>query len=152
VSARLCHGPSSSYADQLFSSDTPAELELVRQEALKGGADAAVVTNHWALGGAGAKDLAEAVIKACEGESQFKFLYDLELPIEEKIAIIAREVYGADGIELSELAKKQVETYTAQGYSNLPSTYPLSIATSPSDGSMQSVLRRLSTRSRMTRS
>lgn len=79
------------------------------------------MSNHWAKGGAGAKDLAEAVIEACEGESQFKFLYDVNLPIEEKISIISKEIYGADGIELSELARKQVETYTAQGYGNLPS-------------------------------
>lgn len=105
----------------LRSSDTPAELELIRQEALAGGADAAVVSNHWAEGGAGARALAEAVVTTCEGLSNFKFLYDLDLPIEEKIAIISREIYGADGIELSELARKQVETYTRQGFGNLPS-------------------------------
>ncbi|KAH7930775.1 FTHFS-domain-containing protein [Leucogyrophana mollusca] len=103
-----------------FASDTPAELELVRQEALAGGADAAVVSNHWAEGGAGALALAQAVIATCEGESGFKFLYDLNLPIEEKINIISREIYHAAGIELSELARTQVETYTRQGYSNLP--------------------------------
>jgi methylenetetrahydrofolate dehydrogenase (NADP+)/methenyltetrahydrofolate cyclohydrolase/formyltetrahydrofolate synthetase len=103
-----------------FSSDTPAELELVRELSLAGGADAAVVSNHWAEGGKGALALAEAVINACEGESAFKFLYSLDLPIEEKIAVICRDVYGADGIELSELARKQVETYTAQGYGGLP--------------------------------
>ena len=57
----------------------------------------------------------------CEGSSNFKFLYDLDLPIEKKIEIISKEIYGADGIELSELAQKQVETYTRQGYGNLPS-------------------------------
>ena len=91
--------------------------------ALAGGADAAVVSNHWAEGGAGARELAEALVAACEGESQFKFLYDLNLPIEEKIAIISRDVYRADGIELSDLAKQQIETYTRQGYGNLPSSY-----------------------------
>ncbi|TFK42578.1 formate--tetrahydrofolate ligase-domain-containing protein [Crucibulum laeve] len=103
-----------------FSSDTPAELELVRQEALSAGADAAVVSNHWAEGGAGARALAEAVIAICEGPSDFKFLYDVNLPIENKIDIIAKEIYGADGIELSEAARTQVDTYTRQGYSNLP--------------------------------
>ncbi|KAK1232203.1 tetrahydrofolate synthase [Marasmius sp. AFHP31] len=103
-----------------FSSDTAAELSLVREEALAGGADAAVVSNHWAEGGAGARALAEAVVATCEGPSGFKFLYDLNLPIEEKITIISKEIYGADGIELSDLAKKQVETYTRQGYGNLP--------------------------------
>ncbi|TFY80839.1 hypothetical protein EWM64_g3178 [Hericium alpestre] len=103
-----------------FASDTPAELELIRQEALAGGADAAVVSNHWAEGGAGARALAEALITACETESHFKFLYDLNIPVEEKISIIAKEIYGADGIELSDVAKKQIETYTRQGYGDLP--------------------------------
>ncbi|KAJ6547568.1 FTHFS-domain-containing protein [Mycena capillaripes] len=102
-----------------FASDTPAELALVRDEAYAGGADAAVVSNHWAEGGAGARALAEALISTCEGPSEFKFLYDLNSSIEEKINIIAKEIYGADGIELSELARTQVDTYTAQGYSNL---------------------------------
>jgi len=104
------------------STDSEAELALIREQALAAGADAAVVSNHWARGGEGAKDLAEAVIAICEGESQFKFLYDLDLPIEEKIAIIGKEIYGADGIELSDLARQQIETYTRQGYRNLPST------------------------------
>lgn len=103
-----------------FASDTPAELALVREEALAGGADAAVVSNHWALGGAGARALAESVIATCEGPSGFKFLYDLDLSIEEKISIICKEIYGADGIELSDLALQQVATYTRQGYGNLP--------------------------------
>ena len=105
------------------SSDSPAELELVRSRALQAGADAAVVSNHWALGGAGAKALAEAVVATCEGESTFKFLYPLDIPIVDKIATIAKEIYRADGIELSELAKTQVELYEKQGYGNLPSAY-----------------------------
>ncbi|KAH6918581.1 C-1-tetrahydrofolate synthase [Coprinopsis sp. MPI-PUGE-AT-0042] len=103
-----------------FATDTDAELELIRELALEGGADAAVVSNHWAKGGEGAKELAEAVVQVCEGESQFKFLYDLDKSIPEKIEIISKEIYGADGIELSDLAKTQVETYTRQGYSGLP--------------------------------
>ena len=101
--------------------DSPAELALIRDEALAGGADAAVVSNHWAEGGAGARALAEAVVNVCEGTSNFKFLYDLNLPIEKKIETISKEIYGADGIELSELAQKQIETYTRQGFGNLPS-------------------------------
>ncbi|KAF9532986.1 FTHFS-domain-containing protein [Crepidotus variabilis] len=103
-----------------FASDTNAELALVREEALSAGADGALVSNHWAQGGAGAKALAEAVVGICEGESGFKFLYDLNLSIEEKINIIGKEIYGADGIQLSDLAKQQVDTYTRQGYSALP--------------------------------
>lgn len=107
--------------------DTTAELELVREQALAAGADAAVISNHWAKGGAGAVDLAKAVIQVCEGPSKFKFLYDLDKSIEEKISIIARDIYGAEGVTLSETAQKQVETYTAQGYSNLPSECYLAI-------------------------
>lgn len=101
--------------------DSPAELALVCNEALAAGADAAVVSNHWAEGGKGAVALAKAVVQCCESPSDFKFLYDLNLPIEEKILIICKEIYGADGIELSDAARKQIETYTRQGYSGLPS-------------------------------
>lgn len=90
-----------------------------------------MVSNHWAKGGAGARALAEAVIAICEGESQFQYLYDLDLPIEEKIEIIAKEIYGASGIELSESAKIQVDTYTKQGYRNLPSKQRLQTCVAP---------------------
>ncbi|KAL5511867.1 ADE3 [Sanghuangporus vaninii] len=104
-----------------FASDTPAELELIRQEALAAGADAAVVSNHWARGGAGALDLARAVVSVCESsESHFRFLYESDKPIVEKIEVICKEIYGADGVELSEAAQKQVEMYTKQGYAGLP--------------------------------
>lgn len=103
------------------SSDTEAELALVCEEALTGGADGAIVSNHWAKGGAGARALAEAVIEICEGTSEFKPLYDLDLPIETKIEIIAKEIYGAKDVELSDQAKTQIDTYTRQGYRNLPS-------------------------------
>lgn len=93
----------------------------MRHEALAAGANAAVVSNHWAEGGAGAVELAKAVVAACEGPSNFKFLYDLDSSIEDKMTAIAKEIYRADGIELSELARKQVETYTRQGFSGLPS-------------------------------
>jgi len=103
-----------------FATDTSAELELIREQALSGGADAAVISNHWAEGGAGARALAEAVVNTCEGPSGFKFLYNLDLPIDEKISTIAKEIYGADGVEFSETALKQIETYTRQGYRALP--------------------------------
>ena len=68
-----------------FTNDTPAEVELVRQAALEAGAMDAVVSRHWMEGGKGAVALAEAVVKACEQPSKFKFLYPLELSIKEKI-------------------------------------------------------------------
>ena len=83
------------------------------------------MSNHWAKGGAGAVDLAKAIVEACESESNFKFLYDLKKPIVEKIETIAKEIYGADGIELSDLAEKQIHMYTEQGYQNLPSKCPI---------------------------
>ncbi len=103
-----------------FSTDTPAEHELIRQAALEAGAFDAVVTRHWELGGEGAVDLAKAVMKATEQPSQFRFLYDLDLPIKEKIEIIAREVYGADGVDFEPLAEERIAEYTRLGYDKLP--------------------------------
>lgn len=104
-----------------FATDTDRELNLVTKAALEAGADAAVPANHWARGGEGALDLAKKVIETLEGkESQFKFLYDVNKPIEEKIETIAKEMYGADGIDVSDFAKKQIETYTKQGFAHLP--------------------------------
>jgi len=67
-----------------------------------------------AHGGAGAVDLAKAVVRATEVESNFQFLYPLDLTIKEKIEIIARKIYGADGIELLPEAAEKVERYTQQ--------------------------------------
>ncbi|CAJ0583024.1 unnamed protein product, partial [Mesorhabditis spiculigera] len=103
-----------------FSTDTEKELQLVVEKAKKHGAHNAVVSEHWAKGGAGALDLAKAVLDATEFKSDFKFLYPLDLPLEEKIATIAREIYGADGIELSPEAKEKLERYTKQGFDKLP--------------------------------
>jgi formyltetrahydrofolate synthetase len=64
-----------------FSTDTPAELELVQKEARGAGAFDAIICQHWADGGAGAKDLGEAVGRACKEPSNFKFLYDLNVSI-----------------------------------------------------------------------
>ena len=69
-----------------FLTDTPAELELIRKAAIEeGGAEDAVICEHWEKGGEGAIDLAKAVVKAAEKPSQFKFLYPLEWSIKEKI-------------------------------------------------------------------
>lgn len=68
----------------------------------------------------GAEALAEAVIEASKKENAFKFLYPLNESIENKINTIAKEMYGADGVELSDLAKKKVEIYTKNGFSQLP--------------------------------
>jgi methylenetetrahydrofolate dehydrogenase (NADP+)/methenyltetrahydrofolate cyclohydrolase/formyltetrahydrofolate synthetase len=103
-----------------FSTDTEAEINAVCDAVTQAGAFAAVRANHWALGGQGAKDLAEAVVEACKRPQNFTFLYPLEESIEKKIETICKEMYGADGIELSPLAQQKVETYTRQGFGNLP--------------------------------
>ena len=104
-----------------FPTDTPAELELVRKIALghPGVADA-VVADHFSQGGAGAVALAEAVVKASEKPADFKFLYPLDIPLKQKIETIAREVYGADGVDYSELAEERIAEYTRLGYGHLP--------------------------------
>ena len=105
-----------------FTTDTDAEIEVVRKAALEAGADDVALTNNWAEGGKGAVDLANAVIKACESgdNSNFKFLYDLDKSIVEKIEIIAKNTYGAGAVELSDAAKAKIEQYTKLGYDKLP--------------------------------
>merc|ERR1719419_1498416 len=103
-----------------FKTDTMAELELVCNMAKAAGAFDAVRCSHWAEGGAGAVALGQAVQRASEAPSSFKFLYDLELPIADKIRIIAQKIYGADDIELLPEAQQKVELYTKQGFGNLP--------------------------------
>jgi methylenetetrahydrofolate dehydrogenase (NADP+)/methenyltetrahydrofolate cyclohydrolase/formyltetrahydrofolate synthetase len=103
-----------------FQYDTPAEIALVKKIAEEAGAHAAVPSNHWAEGGKGAVELAEAVIDACEQPNDFKFLYPLELSIKEKIETIASQVYGADGVDYSPLADQQIAAYEKAGFGDLP--------------------------------
>jgi formyltetrahydrofolate synthetase len=103
-----------------FANDTPAEVELVREAALKMGAMDAVVSTHWADGGKGSKALAEAVVKAAKMPSNFEFLYPLDISIKEKIETIAREIYRADGVDYTPEAEEQIERYTRLGFDNLP--------------------------------
>ncbi|RPJ37547.1 MAG: formate--tetrahydrofolate ligase, partial [Chloroflexi bacterium] len=103
-----------------FATDTPAEVELVRKAALDAGAMDAVVSTHWMDGGEGACALAEAVIAAAEKPSQFKFLYPLDLPIKEKMEIICKEIYRADGVDFTPEAEAKIALYTRLGFDNLP--------------------------------
>lgn len=103
-----------------FATDTDAELELIRKTSVESGAEDSVVSTHWALGGAGAKKLAEAVVNAAEKPANFKFLYQLELSIKDKIETIAKEVYGADGVDYSPESEKQIADYTRLGFDKLP--------------------------------
>jgi formate--tetrahydrofolate ligase len=90
-----------------FPTDTEAEREIVRKAAENAGAKVAL-SKHWAKGGEGARELAEAVIEAAEEPGEFKRLYDANTPIKESIERIAKEVYGADGVSYTEEADKQL--------------------------------------------
>eukprot|EP00529_Nitzschia_sp_RCC80_P016479 CAMPEP_0113518214 /NCGR_PEP_ID=MMETSP0014_2-20120614/42735_1 /TAXON_ID=2857 /ORGANISM="Nitzschia sp." /LENGTH=658 /DNA_ID=CAMNT_0000415587 /DNA_START=96 /DNA_END=2072 /DNA_ORIENTATION=- /assembly_acc=CAM_ASM_000159 len=105
-----------------FATDTDAEIEVVKKAAMDAGAFDAVLSNHWAEGGAGAAELGKAVDRACKAndEDNFKFLYDLDLSIKEKVEIISKEIYGADGVDFSEVAEKQIEQYEKSGFGSLP--------------------------------
>lgn len=103
-----------------FETDTEAEIAIVKEEALAAGADDAISANLWAEGGKGATDLAQGVIVASSKEKDFKLLYDLDGSVQNRIEQIGRKMYGAAGVEFSELAQKKVDTYTRQGYGNLP--------------------------------
>ena len=103
-----------------FTHDTPAEIALVQRVAEQAGAEAAVMADHWAQGGAGAIELAEAVVAACEKPSNFQFLYPLEWPIKQKIETIATRIYGADGVDYDPKAEKQIAAYEKAGYGKLP--------------------------------
>ena len=103
-----------------FSDDTTAEVELVRRAALAAGALAAEVSTHWEDGGAGAIDLAEAVVQACAEPSSFEYLYPLDIPIRDKIETIAKQVYGASDVKYDGLAERQIVDFEHQGWGNLP--------------------------------
>ncbi|KRZ79110.1 C-1-tetrahydrofolate synthase, cytoplasmic [Trichinella papuae] len=105
-----------------YSSDTPAELEIVRKEALKAGALDAVVCEQWEKGGQGCVDLANAVSKAVRKTSthSLKLLYPDECSIKEKIETIAKEIYGADGVEFTVDAEDALAKLTSQGFDNFP--------------------------------
>ena len=103
-----------------FETDTAAEVKVIEEEALAAGAEAAIPANHWAEGGKGAIDLAKAVIAASSKPKDFKLLYDLNGSVQDRIEKIGKEMYGADKVEFSELAQKKVDTYTKQGFGNLP--------------------------------
>jgi formyltetrahydrofolate synthetase len=103
-----------------FTSDTDAEVELVRQRALSAGAEDAVPSEVWAKGGEGGAALAEAVVKACEKPSQFKFLYPDNLSIKEKIETVAREIYRAGQVSYTAEAEAKIKLFTKLGLSHLP--------------------------------
>jgi len=103
-----------------FTTDTPAELEMVREAAIKAGAEDSVVSEVWAKGGAGGAKLAEAVVKACEKPSQFHFLYPDDWSIKQKIEHICKEIYRADGADYTAEAEAKIALFTKYGFDKLP--------------------------------
>ena len=107
-------------AVNVFPTDTEAEIELIQQRSLAAGAEGAYRSDVWAKGGAGAEELAHGVLKAAERPKDFRFLYELDRPIKEKIETIATKIYGADGVDYAPAAEQQIKKYTELGYGNLP--------------------------------
>ncbi|WP_425059558.1 Formate--tetrahydrofolate ligase [Sporomusa carbonis] len=95
-----------------FYTDTPAEHALVKRIAEQAGARAAV-SEHWLKGGDGALDLADAVMDACKEEVNFEFLYPMEMPLRQRVEKIAKEVYGADGVDWAPLAEEKAKKFEA---------------------------------------
>ena len=95
-----------------FYTDTDAEVALVKRIAEQAGARCAE-SNHWLSGGEGALELADAVIDACEEPSEFKFLYSNEVKLRDRVAMIAKEVYGADGVSWSPEAETKAKAFEA---------------------------------------
>ena len=91
-----------------FYTDSPDEIGVIKEIAEEAGARVAV-SEHWLKGGDGALDLADAVIEACNQPSDFKFLYQLDMPLRKRIETIAKEVYGADGVSYSAEALSKAE-------------------------------------------
>ncbi len=102
-----------------FYTDTEAEISFLTDFLTQKGVPFSLC-EHFAKGGEGAIDLANKVVAACEEESSFRFLYDEKLPIKEKMAIIAREIYGADGVNYTPAAEKAIKDITTLGKGDLP--------------------------------
>ncbi len=103
-----------------FPGDAASEFQAIHEVALAAGARDAVVTTHWADGGAGAEALAAAVWEAADEASEFQLLYPDEMPLPDKIETIATRVYGADGVDFAPAAARALRQYEQLGYGHLP--------------------------------
>ncbi len=113
------HGVTPVVAVNAFPTDHPSEWEAIAEIAGSMGARVAIC-QHFAQGGAGATELAEAVVEAAEEPSDFRMLYPDDMALRDKIDTVARRVYGADGVTYSPLAARQLDRYEAAGFGNLP--------------------------------
>ena len=113
------HGVSPVVAINRFPEDHDADLQAIAEIAEECGARCAI-TNHFLEGGVGASELAEVVAEATEEKTNFSVLYPDEMDIKEKIKTVATKVYGAENVEFSSAATKQIDSYTGNGFGNLP--------------------------------
>ncbi len=128
------HGVSPVVAINVFPGDHEADINAIEEIAAEYGARAAVST-HFADGGRGAAELAEAVKEAAEEPTDFQLLYPAEASLKDKILAVATKVYGADGVEYAPAADKALATYTAAGFDRLPvciAKTHLSVSSDPS--------------------
>jgi formate--tetrahydrofolate ligase len=103
-----------------FSADTEAEIKLVEEKCKALGVEA-LMADHWAMGGAGAADVARAVVKIADsGKSKLKFLYPDDMPLDEKIRTICREIYRAKDISMDKSVRDQLASFEAMGYGKAP--------------------------------
>src|SRR6202790_4604654 len=103
-----------------FSADTDAEIKLVEEKCKALGVEA-LMADHWAEGGAGAADVARAVVKICDsGKSKLKLLYPDDMPLYEKIRTIAKEIYRAKDISADKSVRDQLANFEAMGYGKFP--------------------------------
>ena len=102
-----------------FPTDTEAELAFVREKCKELGVNVAL-SQVWGKGGAGGEELAREVLRLCEGGSSMEFVYDVNASIKEKIEAIATRVYGADGVEYTTKANKEIKNLEEIGLGGLP--------------------------------
>ena len=107
-------------AINVFPTDTDREIRYIQSAATEVGAHSVAPTTHWADGGQGALQMAEAVEDACTRESDFSLLYPDDLSLKEKIETIARHVYGAADVSYTAMANRQLAQYEKAGFGNLP--------------------------------
>ncbi|MDE2821515.1 MAG: formate--tetrahydrofolate ligase [Chloroflexota bacterium] len=107
-------------AINVFADDTNNEIAAVREIALAAGATGVSVARHWAQGGAGAAELAEMIVSACDMPNDFRLLYPDDMSIKGKIETIASEIYRADGVDYAPIADRKIRQYEDQGLRHLP--------------------------------
>ncbi len=107
-------------AINVFADDTDKEIAAVREIALAAGATGVSEARHWAQGGAGAAELAEMIVSACDMLNDFRLLYPDDMSIKGKIETIASEIYRADGVDYAPIADRKIRQYEDQGLRHLP--------------------------------